>query len=273
MDWQGFLEKELTLHGYSPRTSKSYAFHVMQYLKYSKVDPTMLDTEIKEYLIYLVNEKQVSKSFWNQAISGIKFFHSKILGKPAQLQGIVRPRADRRLPVVLSKSEIKEIIEKIVNLKHKTMIMLTYSAGLRVGELSRLQLDDIDSKRRLIRIRGSKGNKDRYTLLSDKILEQLRVYWKEYKPRLWLFEGVKSTHIHIRTVEKVFQEAVAKTNIRKKVSVHTLRHSFATHLLEAGTDLRYIQELLGHRDSKTTEIYTHVSSKSLGQIKSPLDTL
>ena len=158
--------------------------------------------------------------------------------------------------------------------KHKAILMLVYSAGLRVGEVVRLKPEDIDSKRMLIYIKGSKGRKDRYTLLSNTALAVLREYWRQYKSAKYIFQGAKADrHISIRTVQKVLEHACEKANIKKDVSVHTLRHSFATHLLEGGTDLRYIQELLGHAHSKTTEMYTHVSTKSLGKIMSPLDTL
>ncbi|MEW6620224.1 MAG: tyrosine-type recombinase/integrase [bacterium] len=160
------------------------------------------------------------------------------------------------------------------NLKHKVMLMLVYSAGLRVGEVVRLKTEDVDSKRMLIHIKGSKGRKDRYVMLSEVALEILRGYWRKYKPEKWLFEGARvGRHLSTRTVEKILEDACKKAGTKKDVSVHTLRHNFATHLLEGGTDLRYIQELLGHKDSKTTEIYTHVSTKNIGKIKSPLDTL
>jgi len=152
--------------------------------------------------------------------------------------------------------------------------MLVYSSGLRVGEVVKIKPEDIDSNRRIIHVKGAKGRKDRYTMLSDKILETLREYWKQYKPQKWLFKGANpERHITTRTVEKIFKHACEKAVIRKDVTTHTLRHSFATHLLESGTDLRYIQELLGHKSSKTTEIYTHISTKDIGKIKSPLDSL
>ncbi len=187
---------------------------------------------------------------------------------------IKRPRKDKKLPVVLSKEEVAKIINSVDNVKHKAILMLVYSAGLRVGEVVRLKTEDIDSKRMLIHIKGAKGRKDRYTLLSEIALGILREYWRQYKPQKWLFEGArKDRYITTRTVDKVMEHACTKADINKDVSVHTLRHSFATHLLEGGTDLRYIQELLGHQSSKTTEIYTHVSTQSLGKIKSPLDGL
>ncbi|HIC90998.1 MAG TPA: recombinase XerC [Syntrophaceae bacterium] len=160
------------------------------------------------------------------------------------------------------------------NIKHKAILMLIYSAGLRVGEVVKLMIEDIDRERKLIRIKEAKGRKDRYTLLSDSILQVLRSYFKEYRPQKWLFPGAKQgRHISTRTVQAIFEQAKTKAGIKKDVSVHSLRHSLATHLLESGVDLRYIQELLGHKSSKTTEVYTHVSRKSLGLIKSPLDTL
>ena len=190
------------------------------------------------------------------------------------LYEIKRPRKDKKLPVVLSKEEVAKILSSVDNLKHKAILMLVYSAGLRVGEVVRLKPEDIDSKRILIHIKGAKGRKDRYTLLSEMALEILRKYWRDYKPDKWLFEGArKERYISTRTVQHILEHACTQAGIRKDISVHTLRHSFATHLLESGVDLRYIQELLGHAHSKTTEIYTHVSTKSLGKIQSPLDSL
>ncbi|MBM3212642.1 integrase, partial [Candidatus Poribacteria bacterium] len=225
------------------------------------------------YLLYLVEEKEAATSTLNQAINALKFYYGTMLKKKF-LYEIKRPRKDKKLPVVLSKEEAAKILSSVENIKHKAILMLVYSAGLRVGEVVRLKPEDIDSKRMLIHVRGSKGRKDRYTLLSEKALNILREYWRKYKPAKWLFEGAKEgRYLSIRSVDKIFRNACDKAGIKKDVSVHTLRHSFATHLLEGGTDLRYIQELLGHAHSKTTEIYTHVSTKSLGKITSPLDTL
>lgn len=178
------------------------------------------------------------------------------------------------MPEILSKGEVKRILAAVDNMKHKAILMLIYSAGLRVSEVVKLKHENIESDRKLIFIKGAKGRKDRYTTLSNVALETLRIYYKSIKPRDWLFPGQKlSGHISTRTVEKLFEDAVKKARIEKHVSVHSLRHSYATHLLESGTDLRYIQELLGHKSSKTTEIYTHVSKKSIGKIVSPLDNL
>jgi len=167
---------------------------------------------------------------------------------------------------------VLRIFEAISNLKHRALLMMVYSAGLRVGEVVRLQVEDVDSERRLLHVGQGKGRKDRYVMLSEVALETLRDYWRAYRPRKWLFPGQREgRHLHERTVEKILKQACRKAGIRKDVSVHTLRHSFATHLLEAGIDLRYIQEMLGHKSSKTTEIYTHVSKRNIATIHSPLD--
>jgi len=174
----------------------------------------------------------------------------------------------------LSEAEVKNILSNVNNLKHKVILMTIYSAGLRISEAINLKIKDIDSNRMQIRVEQSKGKKDRYTLLSKKTLEMLRLYFKEYKPKEWLFEGAKEgTPYSAKSIQTIFTEATKLAGIKKRATVHTLRHSFATHLLENGTDLRYIQSLLGHESSKTTEIYTHITTKGFDQILSPLDKL
>ncbi len=268
------LRRELLSRKYSRRTVKGYLYYNRDFLNYVKKNPQdVRDSDIKDYLVYLAEEKESATSTLNQAINALKFYYGGMLKKKF-LYEIKRPRKDKKLPVVLSKEEIAKILNSVDNVKHKAILMLVYSAGLRVGEVVKLKSDDIDSKRMLIHIKGAKGRKDRYTLLSEIALGILREYWRQYKPQKWLFEGArKDRYITTRTVDKVMEHACTKADINKDVSVHTLRHSFATHLLEGGTDLRYIQELLGHQSSKTTEIYTHVSTQSLGKIKSPLDGL
>jgi site-specific recombinase XerD len=185
-----------------------------------------------------------------------------------------RPTKDKKLPTILNKEEITRIIQAMKNIKHKAILMTIYSGGLRVSEAARLMPEDLDRQRMLIHIHGSKGRKDRYTKLSEKALKVLDEYMARYRPGKWIFEGAKAgRHLSRRTIEKIFDQACEKAEIQKDVSVHDLRHSFATHLLEGGVDLRYIQELLGHASSKTTEIYTHVSTKNLSKIISPLDNL
>ena len=178
----------------------------------------------------------------------------------------------KRLPEVLATSEIKALLQATTNLKHRTILMTIYAAGLRVSEAATLRINDIDSKRMLIRVRQGKGNKDRYTLLSEVNLSLLRTYWKEYRPKTWLFPGVTPNKpITTRTIQKVFQMGKEKAKISKDVSVHSLRHSFATHLLESGTDIYYIQRLMGHSSTKTTSLYIHLKQEDLLKIKSPID--
>jgi site-specific recombinase XerD len=203
----------------------------------------------------------------------LKFYYGEIL-KRRFVYEIIRPKKDKKLPVILSQEEVSRILSSISNIKHKLILMLIYSAGLRVSEVVKLRIEDIDAKRKLIHIRGAKGRKDRYTLLSDTAIETLKEYMKEYKPQKWLFAGQnENNHITARTVQKIFESTCKKAGVIKEVTVHSLRHSFATHLLESGVDIRYIQELLGHKSLKTTAIYTHVSSRDMGKIKSPLDSL
>ena len=210
----------------------------------------------------------------NQAVSAIKFLFAEILDKPRIAIQLPRPNKEKKLPKVLSEEEVSRILAALDNNKHRAILFLTYSAGLRVSEVVNLKIIDIDSDRMLIYIRQGKGRKDRCVMLSEIALQELRRYFKEYRPLEWLFPGAKTDwHITERTVQKVFANACKIAKIQKQVSVHSLRHSFATHLLEGGTDLRYIQELLGHNSSKTTEIYTHVTKKSIQKIQSPLDKL
>ncbi len=183
-----------------------------------------------------------------------------------------RPKKQKKLPTVLSSEEVSKILNELKNEKHQAIMYLIYSSGLRIGEAINLRVTDIDSQRMLIRVRQGKGRKDRYTVLSQVALEVLRKYSKKYRPFDWLFPGGDiGSHISERTVQKIFERAKESAGIKKEATVHTLRHSFATHLLEGGTDLRFIQELLGHSSSKTTEIYTHVTERSVRSIQSPLD--
>jgi integrase/recombinase XerD len=260
---------------YSSTTIKTYIMLfeelINHYLTYeiNKIDEKMIVT----FCRYLVIDRKVSASYQNQAINAIKFYYEKVLGGQRKLYTLERPNTEKALPVVLSTQEITSISKTVTNLKHKTILTVIYSAGLRISELVNLKIKDVDSERMQIRIEQSKGKKDRYTLLSPKSLALLRQYFKEYKPKTYLFEGQNGEQYSTRSIQAFLHEAIIKANIKKKVTVHTLRHSFATHLLENGTDLRYIQVLLGHESSKTTEIYTHVTTKGFDQIKSPLDNL
>lgn len=222
---------------------------------------------------YILNNN-LSASYQNQIVNAIKLFFSTIRETKIEIEKIHRPKREKILPNVLSKEEVKLILNAHSNLKHKTMLSLIYSCGLRCGELLALQPVHIDSKRNLVLLKSAKGKKDRITPLSPKILEMLRDYYKVFKPTTYLFEGqISGSPYDSRSLQLVLKQALKKVGIQKPVTLHWLRHSFATHLLESGTDLRYIQELLGHNSSRTTEIYTHVSTKSIRQIKSPFDDL
>ncbi len=266
------LEKELTIRKYSKRTVRSYVSINRNFLNWIGKEPENVNNQdIKKYLYYLVEQKERSTSTINIVINALKFYYGEILKKKF-IYDIRRPKKDKKLPVVLSREEVLKIISAINNIKHKAIISLVYSSGLRVGEVVKLTIEDIDTESKLIHIKESKGRKDRYTLLSEHALQILKDYLKKYRPSKWLFEGSqKGNHISTRTVQAIFKQACEKAGIKKPVSVHSLRHSFATHLLESGVDLRYIQEILGHKSSKTTEIYTHVSKANIAKIKSPFD--
>jgi site-specific recombinase XerD len=269
-----FVEK-LALQRYSPHTIKSYSHLFEEFINfYPGHDPKELtEKEVLAYLRHLVEVRKVSHSYQNQAINAIKFYYERVLGGARRFYFVDRPIREKTLPVVLSGEEVKRLLEVTGNLKHKCMLMVCYSAGLRMSELLNLQIKDIDSKRMQIFVRAGKGKKDRITLLSEKTLAILREYYIMYTPKTYLFEGSDGGRYGERSVQQVLKGAVECAGIRKKVTLHTLRHSFATHLLEKGTDLRYIQVLLGHDSSKTTEIYTHVSTKMIEAIKSPMDSL
>ncbi|WP_298220959.1 site-specific tyrosine recombinase/integron integrase [Flavobacterium sp.] len=261
---------------YSPNTIKTYTECLGNFLYFFK------DKSVKEIsnddLIQFNNDyilkNNLSPSYQNQIVNAIKLFYSTVQNKKIEMSAIHRPKRERLLPNVLSKEEVRLILNAHVNIKHRVMLCLIYSCGLRRGELLNLKPADIDSKRNLIFIHQAKGKKDRIAPLSPRILNMLREYYMGYKPKVWLFEGQnKGERYSEKSLQSVLKLALEKAGIDKPVSLHWLRHSYATHLLESGTDLRYIQELLGHSSSKTTEIYTHVSTKNLQQIRSPFDDL
>nr|WP_321356984.1 site-specific tyrosine recombinase/integron integrase [uncultured Draconibacterium sp.] len=261
---------------YSESTIRTYSAYFKDFLHHfngHKIDELSIE-EINTYIKQLVEEEHISASQQNQRINAIKFYYEKILEREKFLYQIDRPKKSKQLPQVLSKNEVKEIIKHCSNIKHRCILSLIYSAGLRRSELINLKISEIESERGLIKIKDAKGKKDRYTLLSPALLNQLREYYKQYRPRHWLFEGNSPRSQYSTTsIANILNEAAYKARIYRRVTPHMLRHSFATHLLEQGTDLRYIQELLGHGSSKTTEIYTHVTNKNIGKIKNPLDDL
>jgi site-specific recombinase XerD len=256
---------------YSRHTIKNYIRHIELFLSYignSKID----GKAIIAYLDYLVSDKEVSSAYQQMAVNAIRYLVVHILGDKMPKSSL-RPKREQSLPLVLSIREVEKILSITSNIKHKLVILLTYSAGLRVSEAVNLQLNDIDYDRKIITVRRGKGKKDRQVPLSTTLEEFLSKYFKEYKPSLYLFEGQKGGKYSVRSVQSIFRKACMKAGIKKPVTVHSLRHSYATHLLESGTDLRIIQELLGHKSSKTTEIYTHVSSRTIAGVRSPADDL
>jgi integrase/recombinase XerD len=271
---QEYIDKLLEMR-YSNHTLDVYSDLFEEFINYYEaveIDE-ISESQITAFILYLVNVRKVSSSYQNQAINAIKFYYEKVKRGPRKIFYIDRPREEKILPEVLSEEEVASILQATDNLKHKAIMMTIYSAGLRISELINLKVKDIDSDRMQIRIEQSKGKKDRYTLLGKKLLDVLRNYVKTYKPKTILFEGSDGGYYSQRSIQIVLKKSAQKAGITKKISVHTLRHSFATHLLEAGTDIRYIQSLLGHESSKTTEIYTHITTKGFNQIVNPLDKL
>lgn len=266
----------LSSRRYSPNTIKTYIEALRTFLRfyYNKPLNEINNQDLIKFNNEYILKNGYSSSFQNQVVNAIKLFFKKIENTQLEFDLIYRPKQEKKLPNVLSKEEIKQILEAPSNLKHKSMLSLIYACGLRRSELLNLKPADVDSKRKLLIIRQSKGKKDRITPISEKIIVLLREYFKIYKPSTWLFEGqVVGSKYSERSIEEVLKKSVTLAKINKPVTLHWLRHSYATHLLESGTDLRYIQELLGHNSSKTTEIYTYVSTKNIQQIKSPFDDL
>ncbi|MEA3295667.1 MAG: site-specific tyrosine recombinase/integron integrase [Patescibacteria group bacterium] len=268
----GYLEK-LEQKRYSNNTINTYTAYLKDFIYEFKNQniASLSKSSINTYILKLVKQDNISASQQNQRINSIKFYYEKVLGREKQYYEIHRPRKEYKLPKVLSKNEVKEILNSSNNIKHHCILILIYSAGLRRSELINLKVSDIDSERMVVSINGAKGKKDRVSLLSRNTLNLLRKYYKEFKPEMYLFEGMKGGKYSPTSVAKVLKNAAKKAGIHKNVTPHMLRHSFATHLLEQGTDLRYIQELLGHSSSKTTEIYTHVSKKAIDKINNPVD--
>ena len=288
LDWSGWkgspgaeyalkmLGRELKIRAYSINTIALYKRHMRNFLKFTSVCPIDVEEEdINDYLHYLRESRDVSLSYFNITISAISAFFNYVVERPVIPGKIDRPRREHVLPTVLSQEEVINIILTTRNLKHRAIMMLTYSSGLRVSEVVRLKDSDIHRERGVIHVRKGKGRRDRYTVLSKRALETLDDYLQCYKPQgKWLFPGRKTgRHLSERTVEWVFKDAIKRAGINKKASVHTLRHSFATHLLESSVNLRYIQEMLGHKKPETTQIYTHVVKKDISRIKSPLDRI
>lgn len=253
------------------RTYTEVACLFLRYLQQKNID-IISQRSIEQFNYDFIFKTRKSVSYQNQCISGIKKY-LEFKGQPIEEIEIQRPNKDKKLPNVLSKSEVKALFNSVSNLKHRTLLSLVYSAGLRIGEALNLKLSDIDAERGMINVKSAKGRKDRYTLLAPTLLPLLESYIADYKPKEFLFEGRSGEAYTQVSARQIFKKALYNAGITKYATLHTLRHSFATHLLESGTDIRYIQELLGHNSPKTTMIYTHVSSTSLSEIKNPFDNL
>ena len=269
------MKMDLELKNYSPKTIACYLNCMVDFVRhYGRSPDEMGEKEIRGYLHYLIKNKKLSQSSINQAYSAMKFFYERTMGREWNAIKIPRVKSQKRLPVVLAREEVQSILRSTGNLKHRVILTTIYSGGLRAGEATHLKVCDIDSSRMMIHVRGGKGNKDRYTLLAERTLDILRKYWKAYRPSSWLFPGRDPNKpISVSSIQRVFKVSLCRAGIKKNASLHSLRHSFATHLLESGTDLYYIQRFLGHRSAKTTCIYLHITGKHLGKIKSPLDLL
>ena len=257
------------------RTQKAYLGHLARLARHFRTSPDELSSEqLRAYFVELTVARRMSPAAIKQAMCAVQFLFDKVLDRKDDLPRLVYPRQERKLPTVLSQHDVARIFENVSNLKHRALLMTAYAAGLRVSELVRLRVEDVDSTRMVIRVRQGKGRRDRTVMLARALLHDLREYWLAYHPKQWLFQGSRpDRHLSARSVQQVCRRAARRAGIRKRVTVHTLRHSFATHLHESGVDLRVIQVLLGHGSFKTTERYVHVSPERLASTPSPLDLL
>jgi integrase/recombinase XerD len=271
---EGYVER-LEQERYSENTIKTYTHYFRDFIAtFEKRELAgITKEEINQYILRLIREQNISSSQQNQRINANKFFYEKVLRNNREYYQIERPRRERMLPDVLSKDEISRILKATENLKHKCLMALIYSCGLRRSEAINLKIEDIDSKRMLFKIRASKGKKDRYVQLSAGMLGLLREYYTEFKPKIWIFEGQKGGQYGAESIVQVIKSAAKRAGIKKRVYPHILRHSYATHQLEQGVDIRFIQEWLGHESLKTTQRYTHVSENNFKNFKNPLDEL
>ena len=271
---RAYLEM-MRLKNYSEHTIRNYRNWFIIFLQHFPMHKpsTITRNEILDFLVAFRKSTTWSATSQNQLINAIKFFYEKLLNRPKEYYDLPRPKKPEQLPTVFAESEVLAIIKATDNLKHKTILCLAYAGGLRISEIVNLKIGDIDSKRMVILLRQAKGKKDRIVMLSEKLLVMLRAYYNKYKPKSWLFEGQQGEQYSTRSIAKMIQQCKRKAKVFKKGGIHAMRHSFATHLLEGGTDLLSIKMLLGHNSLRTTMQYTHVSNKQISKIQSPLDKL
>lgn len=269
------MERDLQIRGFSPSTQSCYLARMKALARFFMRPPDELTLDdIHAYQLHLTRERKVCWAAFNQSVCAIRFFYGVTLHKDWDIQRIPYQKTGRKLPVVLSPEEVSRLFEVVTNLKHRAILMTAYAGGLRVSEVTHLRVRDVDGQRMMLRVEQGKGRQDRYVMLSHKLLAVLREYWRAYRTHHWLFTGQDPERPLTRAaVHKVFQKARRKAGLTKRVSVHGLRHSFATHLLENGVNIRRIQLLLGHRSLRSTQIYTHVASDYLEDTPSPLDIL
>ena len=270
------MEADLKIGGYSPITQKIYLLYARQFAAHFMRSPGEMGAdEVRGFLLHLVEERQASRETIRQVRSALRFLYAVTLNRPIEVEWLPPPRRPKPLPVVLSGSEVQALLDAVQILKYRVILMAMYAGGLRISEACRLRPDDIDSKRRVIHVREGKGGADRYTLLSARLLDALREYWQRARPQNgWMFPGkTPAGHLCTESVRKVFHKAVAAAGITKAVTPHVLRHSFATHLLECGTDVTFVQALLGHGSLRATQVYTHLSTETLARTRCPLDLL
>jgi integrase/recombinase XerD len=271
---QRFIE-DMQLRGLAPTTQRTYIHYVADFARYFGKSPEDLDLEaVRQYQLHLLNDRKFSPQSVNQYVSAVKFLYLRTLEMPWTDEYFPRPLCPRRLPIVLSQEELMEFFDHVPSLKYRADLMTCYGAGLRVSEAVSLKVADIDSQRMLLRVEQGKGQKDRYAMLSPRLLDVLRRYWRAFRPSIWLFPSWRPTrHLCASSLQMACREAALRAHIQKRITVHTLRHSFATHLLENGTDIRIIQVLLGHSRIDTTAHYTAVSPQLVAATVSPLDAL
>ncbi len=269
------LQEQITLKGYSENTLRTYSLEFAQLLYTLKSHPVdeLTPERLRSYFLYCHQKLKLSESEIHSRINAVKFYFEQVLHQDKMFFDIPRPKKPFILPKMLDKKEVKRVIDALENSKHKLILQLAYGMGLRVSEVTALKVTDINSHTMTVRVEQGKGKKDRVVVLPESVLDSLRAYYKEYRPKEYLFEGQFGGKYSTRSAQAVFKNAMRKAGIDKRIGVHGLRHSYATHLLETGTDMRFIQELLGHNSIKTTQIYTHISDVSKSNVKSPLDML